>query len=72
LWQWAGNSLSEGEEQILANLARKLASKQVDNLTELITETEYSALQNRVDDLMATKTFPLPSEDWPAIPWPAF
>lgn len=72
LWQWAGDSLTEGEEQILANLARKLASKQVDNLTELITETEYSALQNRVDDLMATKTFPLPSEDWPAIPWPAF
>jgi uncharacterized repeat protein (TIGR03843 family) len=72
LWQWAGDAFTADEEQTLADLARKLKESKVDNLTSLITVDEYQALLTRVDDLLENRTFPMPSHDWPAIPWPAF
>lgn len=72
LWQWAGSAISEIEEEILISLLSKIKSNQVDNLNELITESELNALILRIEDLLDTKSFPLPSQEWPAIPWPAF
>jgi uncharacterized repeat protein (TIGR03843 family) len=72
LWQWAGDPFTADEEQTLTDLARKLKESKVDNLTSLITVDEYQALLTRVDDLLENRTFPMPSHDWPAIPWPAF
>jgi uncharacterized repeat protein (TIGR03843 family) len=72
LWQWAGDAFTADEEQTLADLARKLKEGKVDNLSSLITVDEYQALLTRVDDLLESRTFPMPSHDWPAIPWPAF
>ncbi len=72
LWQWAGDSFTADEEQTLRDLAQKLKESKVDNLSSLITVDEYQALLARVDDLLKSRTFPMPSHDWPAIPWPAF
>lgn len=72
LWQWAGNSFDDTEVQTLSNLLSKIESKAIGNLEELITQTEVSALILRIKDLLDTKSFPLPSQEWPAIPWPAF
>jgi uncharacterized repeat protein (TIGR03843 family) len=72
LWQWAGDSLTQNEEQTLKDLSQKLKDTKIENLSSLITNHEYQALISRVDDLLETGTFPMPSHDWPAIPWPAF
>ena len=72
LWQWAGDSFTADEEQTLRDLAQKLKESKVDNLSSLITVDEYQALFARVDDLLKNRIFPMPSHDWPAIPWPAF
>jgi uncharacterized repeat protein (TIGR03843 family) len=72
LWQWAGDALTADEEQTLRDLAQKLKENKVDNLSSLITVDEYQALLARVDDLLKNRIFPMPSHDWPAIPWPAF
>jgi hypothetical protein len=72
LWQWAGDSFIADEEQTLRDLAQKLKESKVDNLSSLITVDEYQALLARVDDLLKNRIFPMPSHDWPAIPWPAF
>ena len=72
LWQWAGEELSEEEIELLEKLRRQLLEREVIGLAELITETEYAALIHRVERLASEKTFPVPSADWPAIPWPPF
>ena len=72
LWQWAGDSFTADEEQTLRDLAQNLKESKVDNLSSLITVDEYQALLARVDDLLRNRIFPMPSHDWPAIPWPAF
>ena len=72
LWQWAGDSFTADEEQTLRDLAQNLKESKVDNLSSLITVDEYQALLARVDDLLKNRIFPMPSHDWPAIPWPAF
>lgn len=72
LWQWAGSAISEIEEETLLSLLSEIKSNRIDNLSELITESEMRALILRIEDLLTTKSFPLPSQEWPAIPWPAF
>lgn len=72
LWQWAGDAFTADDEKTLRDLAQKLKESKVDNLSSLITVDEYQALLARVDDLLKNRIFPMPSHDWPAIPWPAF
>ena len=35
-----------------------------------LTDIEISAFSDRINMLIASGTFPLPSDEWPAIPWP--
>ena len=72
LWQWAGDALSDEEVQTLSMLLIKIKNQQLENLEELITQTELSALIQRIEELLRSRSFPVPSQDWPAIPWPAF
>jgi uncharacterized repeat protein (TIGR03843 family) len=72
LWQWAGDALSDKEIQSLNNLLEQIEKSAKDKLMVLITENEHLALIRRIQELLRTKKFPLPSDDWPAIPWPAF
>lgn len=35
-----------------------------------LTDIEISAFLDRINALIASGTFPFPSDEWPAIPWP--
>jgi uncharacterized repeat protein (TIGR03843 family) len=72
LWQWAGDDLTEYEVSSLQALQQILETDKNTTLQSLITPIELLALKSRIHDLIKARTFPLPSTDWPAIPWPAF
>ena len=55
-----------GPKEILIN------GKLGELLSPLLTELEILQIERRVSDLLNSGTFPLPSPDWPAVPWPAF
>jgi uncharacterized repeat protein (TIGR03843 family) len=71
LWQWADSPLSDNEKSLLSNLKEKLLSDSVAILA-LITEIEFEAMIYRVDRLLREGSFPAPSDEWPAVPWPPF
>ncbi len=72
LWQWAGSDLTEDEISSLQALQEILETDESGTLQSLITQTELLSLKSRIDALIKDRSFPLPSTDWPAIPWPAF
>ena len=37
-----------------------------------MTPDEFSALVMRIERLITSGLMPLPSDEWPAIPWPAY
>ena len=72
LWQWAGVNFDEKEITILHSALAGLDSKLTEILRPLITETEISALRERILRLISQGKFPGPNPNWPAVPWPAF
>ncbi|MGW7515356.1 SCO1664 family protein [Streptomyces sp. NPDC054796] len=72
LWGWAGEELTAEAVAVLRGLAASLAdgAPLAVRLAELITETELDALRKRTEALLSSGRHPLPSGDWPAIPWP--
>jgi len=69
LWQWSGDEFTEAER---TKLTRLLDNLDRDYLGELISQNEIDALSSRIHDLLASNSFPLPSDEWPAVPWPPF
>lgn len=72
LWGWRGDALDADE---LAGVARVRADVDGDlgrQLAELLTDAEVEALAARCDRLLRSATFPGPSRDMPAFPWPFF
>ncbi|WBQ08486.1 SCO1664 family protein [Kribbella sp. CA-293567] len=72
LWGWAGTPVPAELLEDVRRLADGLAGQLGAELNELITAVELTATRERCATMLKTGTFPLPSEDWPAIPWPAF
>jgi hypothetical protein len=72
LWQWAGQEISQSELQKLEVLLQVIASGSLDELKSLLTEDEIAALIQRINRLIALKSFPEPNPEWPHIPWPPF
>lgn len=75
LWGWATLPLTDEERAVLAGLAETLATSGhalPEALQRLLSAAEVEAVATRVDDLLAHGRMPLPSGEWPAIPWPAF
>lgn len=71
LWQWADQEFSSKELGQLVLLEKSILESS-DQFHRLITENEFQALLARVNRLLVEGTFPTPSEDWPAVPWPPF
>jgi len=71
IWQFAMRELTDEEIGSLSDLAERLQAEP-GNMLELITETEFTALITRINQLIESGKFPSPSEDWPAVPWPPF
>ncbi len=72
LWGWADQRLRDDDIERLVRLSRQLEGDLAAELSALITRREIAALRRRVAELLASAVMPLPSGDWPAIPWPAF
>jgi uncharacterized repeat protein (TIGR03843 family) len=72
LWGWAGEPLPTEAVAALTTLATALADggTLATRLAELLTAAEGAALSGRVAALLRSGTHPVPSGDWPAIPWP--
>jgi len=71
LWQWAGDPLTSDELAALEETSTFVDSH-VALLSAHLTEEEIEATARRINRLRADGIMPLPSEDWPAIPWPAY
>jgi len=69
LWQFAGESLSEKERDDLARLSSKIEDSE---LPTYLSEEDLAALLMRIERTLKDDSFPFPSEDWPAVPWPPF
>jgi len=72
LWQWAGDPIPDEGLQMLASLRTGLAGQLGEELAGLLTTAEIAAVQRRVQRLLAKRKFPMPSTDWPAIPYPPY
>ena len=72
LWQWAGVELAEAERELIEKLLVKIENQEIEELPELITQEEISALRNRCEALLDENSFPEPNPEWPHIPWPPF
>lgn len=72
LWGWAGEPLTPETARVLDKLAGELApgTGLAERLAGLITGAELEALRGRVEALREAGRHPVPSGDWPAIPWP--
>lgn len=71
LWQWADKPLVDEEMERL-ELLEKAVSQNREKLLALITDAEFVSLLGRINRLLSQKKFPVPSEEWPAVPWPPF
>ena len=72
LWQWRGRPLADDAIEALQGLDRDLQGTLGTRLCELLTPAEVNATRRRVKRLLSTGRHPMPSDDWPPIPWPPF
>jgi uncharacterized repeat protein (TIGR03843 family) len=72
LWGWRGQPLAADELDGLRRIREALDADLGARLRELLSAAEVRATRRRVDALLTTARFPLPSPTWPAIPWPPF
>jgi uncharacterized repeat protein (TIGR03843 family) len=70
LWGWAGEPLPEDAGEVLDLLSEALAGGLGDVLAGHLTAAEVNATIVRVNRLRAASRFPMPSDEWPAMPWP--
>jgi uncharacterized repeat protein (TIGR03843 family) len=72
LWNWRGKPLTEEAIDVLSFLRAELEGPLETALEGFITRQEVLATAYRVDRLLRTRRHPMPSPDWPAVPWPPF
>jgi uncharacterized repeat protein (TIGR03843 family) len=70
LWGWAGEPLPAESVTVLEALYAELSGALGERLRELITEDETEAVRARTGRLLRTGIHPVPSGEWPSIPWP--
>lgn len=72
LWRWAGEPLTDEAVDVLSVLRADLEGPLGVALHGLLTRAEVRQTVRRVDRLLTRRRHPLPSTDWPAVPWPPF
>jgi uncharacterized repeat protein (TIGR03843 family) len=75
LWAWEGEPFDEDELAGLRRVAVALGTAAAPGplataLGELLFVDEIEATRARVLALLASRVFPSPNPEWPAIPWP--
>ncbi|HVV76843.1 MAG TPA: SCO1664 family protein [Mycobacteriales bacterium] len=72
LWGWRGKKLTAEAIGVLTHLRCQLDETLGVALAEHLTAAEIAKTRRRVDRLLATGKHPMPSGDWPPMPWPPF
>lgn len=72
LWRWRGKRLTEEAIDALSGLRAQLEGELGTVLRGLLDPDEVARTIVRVDRLLSTRRHPLPSDDWPPVPWPPF
>ena len=72
LWRWRGRPMPEEAIDGLSGLRAQLEGELGAQLGALLHPDEVAATVMRVDRLLTTRRYPMPTEDWPAVPWPPF
>ncbi|MFI5254028.1 MAG: SCO1664 family protein [Candidatus Limnocylindrales bacterium] len=72
LWGWRGTRLRAAELATLEALRSDLDGTLGVELARHLHDGEIVATRERVAGLLATRRFPQPNPDWPAVPWPPF
>ena len=72
LWQWSNQPFTEKEIEILKLAELLIGTEKRDVVLGLIEEEELEATLGRISRAITQNTFPEPSHDWPAVPWPPF
>jgi uncharacterized repeat protein (TIGR03843 family) len=72
LWGWRGERFTDDELGVLRTVRAALDGALGATLSGLLAPVEVAATVRRVDRLLDGGRFPLPSPNWPAIPWPPF
>ncbi|MFD8593529.1 SCO1664 family protein [Kitasatospora sp. NPDC059646] len=70
LWGWADRPLTAEALDVLGKLATDLDGALGERLRPHLTPVELDALRARTGALLRSGRHPLPSADWPSIPWP--
>ncbi len=72
LWAWRGGPIAAEEFDVLRRLGADLTGSLGTALGELLDPAEVEATRARLDALLESARFPLPTADWPAVPWPPY
>jgi len=69
LWGWMNTQINDELLEDLKSLADAIPNS---DLPQLLTRSEITALLDRIKQLIESATYPAPSGEWPAVPWPVF
>ena len=76
LWRWRGQALTAEARDSLVRLGVDLASSESEGLrgrlSPYLTRLEIARTAERVQRMLDAGVHPMPSEDWPPVPWPPF
>ena len=67
LWGFLDEPISRELQQVLRAVPSALPT-----VAPWLNTAEIAGIQQRTDELLAKGTFPRPSGEWPAIPWPIY
>jgi uncharacterized repeat protein (TIGR03843 family) len=71
LWGWAATAIPESLTPML-EMMQVLAKELPPSIVRWLSEPEASALRERLHVVATERHFPVPSGEWPAIPWPIY
>jgi uncharacterized repeat protein (TIGR03843 family) len=71
VWGWAGEPIDDADLRDLVVL-RELLSTEYEPIDQWLDGRESMRLRTRLNRLIQAGTYPVPSGQWPAIPWPVF
>ena len=72
LWAWRGQPVATDELEVLRRVRAEVDEGLGTALGELLDPAEIEATRARLDGLLESARFPLPSDGWPAVPWPPY
>jgi uncharacterized repeat protein (TIGR03843 family) len=72
LWQWRGRPIPPDLLDTLTALGAGLDQRLGEQLCGLLAPAEVERTRTRIRRLLRRGRYPMPSADWPAVPWPPF